>query len=168
MCHIMQSSGLCEILEKICSSNAMQYMMTGKTVSRAVREHRIVYYALHIIMLSNMIDIPILHEDDDNTSSKKGSMSQSEESNVDQNNLSIKTKLKTVIGLYKRILEDKARTDDVLNNEHLTVICHFIRNEIDRLSKYPTAKLWIQYMDVINIMKIFIKAERTGSCICTR
>jgi hypothetical protein len=38
----------------------------------------------------------------------------------------------------------------------------FIRNEIDSLSKYPTAKLWIQYMDMINIMKMFIKAERTG------
>jgi hypothetical protein len=133
-------------------------MMTGKAVSRVVRGHLIVDCALNIIMLSNMIDIPILHENDDNTSSRNGS----EESNVDQNKLSMKTKFETVIGLYKGIIEDKATTDDVLNDEHLTEISQFIRNEIDSLSKYPTAKLWIQYMDMINIMKMFIKAERTG------
>jgi hypothetical protein len=74
----------------------------------------------------------------------------------------MKTKFETVIGLYKGIIEDKATTDDVLNDEHLTEISQFIRNEIDSLSKYPTAKLWIQYMDMINIMKMFIKAERMG------
>ena len=154
----MQSSGLFEILENIYSSNTIQHMMTGKAVSRAVRGHLIVDCALNIIMLSNMIDIPILHENDDNTSSRNGS----EESNVDQNKLSMKTKFETVIGLYKGIIEDKATTDDILNDEHLTEISQFIRNEIDSLSKYPTAKLWIQYMDMINIMKMFIKAERTG------
>jgi hypothetical protein len=106
-------------------------MMTGKAVSRAVRGHLIVDCALNIIMLSNMIDIPILHENDDNTSSRNGS----EESNVDQNKLSMKTKFETVIGLYKGIIEDKATTDDVLNDEHLTEISLFIRNEIDSLSK---------------------------------
>ena len=109
-----------------------------------------------------MIDIPILHENDDDMSSRNGSMSQSGESNVDQNKLSMKTKFETDIGLYKGILEDKATTDNVLNDEHLTEISQFIRNEINSVSKYPTAKLWIQYMDMINIMKIFIKAERTG------
>ena len=133
-------------------------MMTVKAVSRAVRGHLIVDCALNIIMLSNMIDIPILHEHDDNTSSRNGS----EESNVDQNKRSMKTKFETVIGLYKGIIEDKATIDDVLNDEHLTEISQFIRNEIDSLSKYPTAKLWIQYMDMINIMKMFIKAERMG------
>jgi hypothetical protein len=42
-----------------------------------------------------MIDIPILHANDDNTSSRNGS----EESNVNQNKLSMKTKFETVIGL---------------------------------------------------------------------
>jgi hypothetical protein len=41
-------------------------------------------------------------------SSRNGSMSQSGESNVDQNKLSMKTKFETDIGLYKGILEDKA------------------------------------------------------------
>jgi len=63
--HTMQSSGLFEILENIYSSNTIQHMMTGKAVSRAVRGHLIVDCALNIIMLSNMIDIPILHENDD-------------------------------------------------------------------------------------------------------
>jgi hypothetical protein len=95
-----------------------------------------------------MIDIPILHENDDNMSSRNGSMSQSEESNVDMNKLSMKTKFVTVIGLYKGILENKATTDDVLNDEHLTEISQFIRNEINSVSKYPTAKLWIHHEDL--------------------
>jgi hypothetical protein len=46
----------------------------------------------------------------------------------------MKTKFETVIGLYKGIIEDKATTDDILNDEHLIEISQFIRNEIDSLS----------------------------------
>jgi hypothetical protein len=49
--------------------------------------------------------------------------------------LLLMTWYETVIGLYKGIIEDKATTDDVLNDEHLTEISLFIRNEIDSLSK---------------------------------
>ena len=133
-------------------------MVTGKAVSRAFRGHLIVDCALHIIMLSIFLycmkmmitclqGMEVCH---------KGGNQMLTRINC------LKTKFETVIGLYKGILEDKATTDDVLNDEHLTEISQFIRNEIDSLSKYPTAKLWIQYMDMINIMKMFIKAERTG------
>lgn len=89
--HVMQSSGLFEALENVYASNTIQHMMTGKAISRAVRGHLIVDCALHILMLSSMIDTPILHENDDNTASMNESFSQGEEYNVDQNKLSVKT-----------------------------------------------------------------------------
>ena len=45
----------------------------------------------------------------------------------------------------------------------MTEIEEIIQEEKERLSKYPTAKFWIQYIDMIRVMKIIIKAERTGA-----
>jgi hypothetical protein len=73
--------------------------------------------------------IPILHENDDNTSSRNGS----EESNVDQNKLSMKTKFETVIGLYKGIIEDKATTDN-------SFPCHHVLYCIGRINVFKNFK----------------------------
>ena len=32
------------------------------------------------------------------------------------------------------------------------------------LAKSRTAKLWLQYMEMVEILQKFIKAERTGNC----
>lgn len=75
----------------------------------------------------------------------------------------MKEKFDKTLQLYHKLLSGSIRVDDIMGNVELTEIEQIIKEERERLSKYPTAKLWIQYMDMIHIMKIFIKAERTGN-----
>ncbi|CAC5369344.1 unnamed protein product [Mytilus coruscus] len=60
ICHTMQSSGLYELLENIYASNTIEHMMSGKSVSRAVRRHNIIDCALYILLLSKMMDVSLL------------------------------------------------------------------------------------------------------------
>lgn len=167
--HVMQSTGLFEVLENIYASTTIEHMMTGKAVSRAVRGHFIVDCALYTIMFSRLVGVPALQTlDSDETSSttKKSAdlnVGDDDESNNDSGDLTAKRRFQEALTLYTGILEDKIGIDDVLHDENLTEINHLVRKEMERLSKYPTAKLWIQYLDMIDIMRRFIKAERTGN-----
>ncbi|CAC5413385.1 unnamed protein product [Mytilus coruscus] len=143
--HTMQSSGLYELLKNIYASNTIEHMMSGKSVSRAVRGHNIIDCALYILLLSIMIDVSLLEI----------------EGNTDENVDEVNSADNEVI-IFLQILDNKTSFENIQNDKNVEDIYQSIRNEFDRLSKYPTAKLWIQYMDMINIMKLFIKAERTG------
>ncbi|CAG2250735.1 unnamed protein product [Mytilus edulis] len=52
--------GSSELLENIYASNTIEHMMSGKSVSRAVRGHSIIDCALYIMLLSKMIDVSLL------------------------------------------------------------------------------------------------------------
>lgn len=52
-------SGLKEILEMIYASNAVDHMLSGKAVSRAVRGHLIIDAALNALLYLSALGIPI-------------------------------------------------------------------------------------------------------------
>ena len=61
-------------------------------------------------------------------------------------------------------VEGIADEEDVLKSVTLEKVNTTIQTYKDELAaKSRTAKLWIQYIDYINIIKIFIRAERTGN-----
>ena len=57
--HLMAESGLKELLEMIYASNAVDHMLSGKAVSRAVRGHLIIDAALNALLYSSALGIPI-------------------------------------------------------------------------------------------------------------
>ena len=57
--HLMAESGLKELLEMIYASNAVDHMLSGKAVSRAVRGHLIIDAALNAPLYSSALGIPI-------------------------------------------------------------------------------------------------------------
>ena len=59
--HLMAGSGLRELLELIYASNAVDHMMTGKAISRAVRAHLIVDAALNALLYSQALEVPVPH-----------------------------------------------------------------------------------------------------------
>lgn len=59
--HLMAGSGLREVLELIYASNAVDYIMTGKAISRAVRAHLIVDAALNALLYSEALEVPVPH-----------------------------------------------------------------------------------------------------------
>ena len=48
----MQGSGLEEVFEAIYAKNTIPHMMSGKAISRAIRGHLIVDYALNTMLIA--------------------------------------------------------------------------------------------------------------------
>ena len=59
--HLIAGSGLREVLELIYASNAVDHIMTGKAISRAVRAHLIVDAALNALLYSEALEVPVPH-----------------------------------------------------------------------------------------------------------
>lgn len=57
----MAGSGLRELLELIYASNAVDHIMTGKAISRAVRAHLIVDAKLNALLYSQALEVPVPH-----------------------------------------------------------------------------------------------------------
>ncbi|VDI67384.1 tripartite motif-containing protein 63 [Mytilus galloprovincialis] len=56
--HIMNSSGLSELLETVYASTAVGHMLSGKAISRAVRGHFLTQTALTLLITSEIYDFP--------------------------------------------------------------------------------------------------------------
>ena len=61
---------------------------------------------------------------------------------------------------YQRMM---AGGDPLQNDNPLQKVQELLNKEIESLATSRTAKLWLQYMTMVNILKEFIKAERTGN-----
>ena len=65
--------------------------------------------------------------------------------------------------LYKDLYQGHLSADDASEHRVLSSMQRLFNEYTDTLaSKSRTAKLWLQYMNFINILKLFIRAERTG------
>lgn len=65
--------------------------------------------------------------------------------------------------LYTSFVSGKVTTEEIVNSPDLNLLERRLSDKKDFLScKSRTAKLWIQYIYYINILKLFISAERTG------
>ena len=57
--HLMAGSGLQELLEVVFAGNAVRNILTGKAISRAVRDHMLVDAALDTILVAKAYHIPL-------------------------------------------------------------------------------------------------------------
>ena len=66
--------------------------------------------------------------------------------------------------LYEKLIGKEVSIEQVNESQVIINIQHDLENFKRELSvKSRTAKLWIQYVDYISIIKMFIRAERTGN-----
>ena len=66
--------------------------------------------------------------------------------------------------LYEKLIGKEISIEQLNESQVIINIQHDIENLKRELSvKSRTAKLWIQYVDYISIIKMFIRAERTGN-----
>ena len=89
--------------------------------------------------------------------SEIGANAQLSQEMLQDNNLIDLTKVYDSLGKENSILQtvDECESLQTLNN--------MIYAESQRLSRNRTAKLWIQYMDMVSILQQFLRAERTGN-----
>ena len=151
--HLMAGSGIKELFEMIYAPKAVEQIMSGKAISRAVRAHLLLEAVLNGLLLSKSMDVPLPCaaevEQDDTESSGQTPCTNSD--------------LKAAESLYFELVAMEKDAEEVANDEAIVRIQAIRDGHVETLAKDPTASLWIQYLDMIRILCMFIRAERLGN-----
>lgn len=139
---LMEDMGLQETFETIYAANSVTHMMSGKAFSRAVRGHFIVDNAVNTLLREIVPQVNGERQNDWNAM------------------------LSEIDGLYEKVFSGHIQLDEVTTHEILKSAKEIFEQVKQRLSqKSRTAKLWIQYTDMIQLLRSFIRSERTGNWI---
>ncbi|CAG2250499.1 unnamed protein product [Mytilus edulis] len=143
--NLMSNTGLKEMLELIYAPNAVTHILSGKAVARAFRGHMLVDTALYCLLIADIfnIDVSKLLEEPNSTLET--------------------TEMKEIDELYSQLSSgelsaSEAGESDVLKNLEATV-----HRKQEILKQSRTAKLWLQYSEMVQVLRQFIKAERTDA-----
>ena len=136
--HLMAGSGITELFENIYAPKAVEQIMSGKAISRAVRAHLLLDTVLNGLLLSKSMDVPLPCpagvEQDDTESSDKTPCTNSD--------------LKAAEPLYDELMAMAKDAEEVANDEAIARIQAICDGHVETLAKDPTASLWIQYLDM--------------------
>ena len=92
---------------------------------------------------------------------EKGHITETEQNagipNGDYNNL------ETNSSIYDQLLRKAESPESVLTNPVLEKVKTKFDTKLEGLKQYPTPCLWVQYMGMIDILRRYIKSERTGN-----
>ena len=163
--NLMAGSGLQELLETEYAGNSVKHMLSGKAVSQAIRGHLLVFSALNTVLVANAYNLPLPECPDSDEESGSDSHSESdmtdvEESTIDQEDMPFQD-LEAASEVLDRLLDGECSS--YLSPEILNRISAKINEVKGTLSILRTAKLWLQYMDMVELLCRFIKAEPTGN-----
>ena len=139
----MAGSGLDTALENCYGPVSIGHMLNGKSVARAVRGHILIDSALNIILLQDILK-PFVDAVD---------------KRLDTENF------EALSTLYDKVA---CKTIDLKTDIELTNALQHLEHEYEELKKKlesssRTAKLWLQYLNYIKILKDFICAERLSN-----
>lgn len=159
--HLMAGSGLQELLETIYAGNSVKHILSGKAVSRAIRGHLLVFSALKTVIVANTYNLPLPEcPSSDGEVESESDQSDEEESTTDQKERTFQD-LEAASKVLERLLNGECSS--FLSPDIMSRISTKIKEELQTLSSLRTAKLWLQYIDMVAILCRFIKAERTGN-----
>ena len=151
--HLLAGSGIKELFEMIDIPNAVEQIMSGKAIWRAVRAHLLLDVVLNGLLLSKSVDVPLPCaagvEQDDAQSSDNTPCTNSD--------------LKAAESLYYELMAMTKDAEEVGNDEAIARIEAIRDGHVGTLAKDPTASLWIQYLNIIRILRKFIRAEWLGN-----
>ena len=133
------------MLELIYAPNAVTHILSGKAVSRAFRGHMLVDTALYCLLISEIFNIDV------------SKLLEEPQSIMDS------TELKEIGKLYSQLTSGDLSVSEVYDTDVLKNLEETIRSRTEMLKQSRTAKLWLQYSEMIQILRQFIKAERTGN-----
>ena len=160
--HVMSGSGLKEVLELVYATNAVGHMLSGKALARAVRGHFLVDSVLNALLVNITFGSPLpatIELDTEtgvNLADKEGELNASDVQAADQD-------LKKVEELYKELVKDTTKAKQVGSTEVLLKVAEKLESKRVSMHNQRTATMWIQYMNMVDTLRTFIKAERTGN-----
>ena len=181
---MMAGTGLSNLLEMIYGENAVKHMMTGKAVSRELRGHFLIESVLTKKLLKILLpdawvaesmeaDLERGNEDEERQDAWVAESMEAdlERGNDDEERQLIEMKrevtkdtLEEIEELFTSFIDGEVTIDDVSGSEAMQNLEICLQRCKDYLSsKSRTSKLWIQYLEYVSILKLFIYAERTGN-----
>lgn len=176
--HLMGGSGLHELLEIIYAGNTVGHILSGKAVARALRGHFLIDAALNALVAARVFKVDMSHErtereiaESSETSSAEPVPSQNvseipdvvmETSSSSTGPQETKEDMQALTGLLENLLSGSASANDVETNDVLIKFEEALQKEKSGLQDLKTSQLWFQYMDMIDILRRFIKGERMG------
>ena len=156
--HLIAESRLKELLELIYVPNAVEHILTGKAIARAVRAHLLVDAVLNTLILSKAlgVSIPDLEVE---ANAPDMNDARAEEKAIPGTPA---FELQEAHALYADLMARKKSAEEVSSTSAISKIKHLLQQQKESLRDKRTAKLWLQYMDMVDILRKSIKAERTG------
>ena len=167
--HMMADSGLQELIESAYASNTVSHMLTGKAVARAVRGHLLVDDALNTTITPDtyMYNVPVTTKQEADYSEAVGVQHIPERSDDETHDLdtdTITTDLTAAAELYDRAVSCTCAfsVEEVCSSEALVRRQSKVNGKKETMTG-RTATLWLQYLEMVDILRRFLKAERTGN-----
>ena len=149
--HRMTSQELQSMLETVYAENTVPYMLSGEAISRAVRGHLSVVAALHAIIMSEIYNCPITVDSEEESSEPPELF-----------NLADSLDLLQIADILDRSISGEVSAEDLEREEVFGKLIEKINSYKENLASSRAAKLWVQYIEMVEILCKFIKAERTG------
>ena len=129
--HLMAGTGLQELLEVIFAGNTVAHILSGKAVARAIRDHLLLESVLHTLLLCNVFETKLSLSSDN-----------------------VPVELNAIADLYDDLVSSKTTMQEVESSVELQALQVKLDMFTDTLgSKYLTAKLWLEYMEMVNIIQ---------------
>lgn len=158
--HLMEGSGITELLETVYAPNAVTHMTSGKAIARAVRVYFLIDTALTSIILSHMYGIPLQDKIENETGTNDiNPANYINIDNTDNNAEDLLDELHEPDAMLDELLKGDISVEKVCDN----VLIDQIKSRIDNFREshkcFRTSQLWFQYMDMIDILRRFIKAK---------
>ena len=124
-----------------------------------IRGHFLVDNAIHALLISKLFGITLPSElHNDNTEHESKSLILDSFIADTENNVLIEATY-----LYDQLLAGDVSVNFVCENTILDRVQHALATHIKSLENLRTAVLWIQYCEIIQLLRKFIEAERTGN-----
>ena len=131
---LMAGSGLSDAMKCCYGENTVKHILSGKAVARAVRAHCLVESALTIMLLKSIVSTDVFE-----------------------------THRHELHSFYTEISSNGYinNTDEFPDSLHL--IEHALQDlRMNLAEQSRTAKLWLQYLQYVAVLKLFLRAERTA------
>ena len=151
--HLMAVSDLKELLEVIYASNAVDTVLTDKPISRAVRGLMLVDAALNTMLIAMTYDSPLPGTDalDRPHDGTHGATNDPPASTAVSNG-----DLEETASLFGNLMSLDKTIEEACSADVLCRIKHMIERQKEALKQSRTACLWLQYMDMLDILRRFI------------
>ena len=128
MCTVMSCSGLQTMWEKVYAPKSVKHMLTGSAYSRALRAHILTVAAI----VSHLLDTP---------------------------NCLSGINISKVQSVYESLLNGECVVSDILQERSLTQLTQVLEDlKADYSSAKRTRKLWINYLEMVHLLLLFIRA----------